>query len=310
MYLEGDKWKNWHTRCSDAAIKENKSEEDTKLSTISVSKLLEYAHTALHHCEINNLDPYKVPVFLTLERDNNLYSNIGLGICCSSQLGTYVTLESSDYYKMFYVAPDSKPEVGEYWRSRGVGYDLSGFVVSKLAGERLTRLVKYVLNTDETLSHLDYREFEPNWIQFKFQKEEFNLELLDKLARADDNIVNEAILRQCMIPKKRQIYNFFDDGKCSPSRLYKAYIKKVIPFNKADIHLKIHLVNSALNCSWIWNGDTDYFIGCYIPEYDNHLIWFARTKYGTWFSMDIQSNWQGGLLDVNRYIHNIVFNIN
>lgn len=48
----------------------------------------------LHHCEINNLDPYKVPVFLTLERDNNLYSNIGC------QLGTYVTLESSDYYKM------------------------------------------------------------------------------------------------------------------------------------------------------------------------------------------------------------------
>lgn len=302
MYLEGDKWKNWHTRCSDAAIKENKSEEDTKLSTISVSKLLEYVHTALRNCEINNLDPDKVPVFLTLERDNNLYSNIGLGICYSSQLGTYVTLESSDYYKMFYAAPDSKPEVGEYWRSRGVGYDLSGFVVSKLTGERLTRLVKYVLNTDEPLSHLDYIEFEPNWIQFKFQKEEFNLELLDKLARANDNIVNEAILRQCMIPKKRQIYNFFDDGKCSPSRLYKAYIKKVIPFNKADIHLKIHLVNSALNCSWIWNGDTDYFIGCYIPEYDDHLIWFARTKYGTWFSMDIQSNWQGGLLDVNRDI--------
>lgn len=285
MYLERDKWKNWHTRCSDAAIKENKSEEDTKLSTISVSKLLEYAHTALHHCEINNLDPYKVPVFLTLDHNENLYSYVGLSICSSSQLGTYVTLDSSDYYKMFYVAPDSKPEVGEYWRSRGVGYDLSGFVVSKLAGERLTRLVKYVLNTDEPLSHLDYREFEPNWIQFKFQKEEFNLELLDKLAKANDNIVNEAILRQCMIPKKRQIYNFFDDGKCSPSRLYKAYVKKVIPFNKADIHLKIHLVNSALNCSWIWNGDTDYFIGCYIPEYDDHLIWFARTKYGTWFSI-------------------------
>ena len=36
---------------------ENKDEEDTKLSTISVSKLLEYAHTALRNCEINNLDP-------------------------------------------------------------------------------------------------------------------------------------------------------------------------------------------------------------------------------------------------------------
>ena len=198
MYLEDNKWKNWHTRCSDDAIKNNEK-EDTKICTISVSKLLDDIYTALHNCEINNLDPDKVPVFLALGRDENLYSNIGLSICCSSQLGTYVTLGSSDYYRMFYVAPDSKPEVGEYWRSRGVGYDLSGFVVSKLAGERLTRLVKYVLNTDEPLSHLDYREYEPNWIQFKFQKEEFNLELLDKLARENENIVNEAILRQCMI---------------------------------------------------------------------------------------------------------------
>lgn len=41
MYLEGDKWKNWHTRCSDAAIKEIKSEEDTKLSTIWVFHIAE-----------------------------------------------------------------------------------------------------------------------------------------------------------------------------------------------------------------------------------------------------------------------------
>lgn len=164
-----------------------------------MSKLLEYAHAALHDCEINNLDPNKVPVFLTLDHMENLYSHIKFSICCSSQLGTYITLGSSNYYKLFYVAPDSKPEVGEYWRSRGVGYDLSGFVVSKLAGERLARLVKDVLNTDKPLSHLDYREYEPDWIQFKFQKEEFNLELLDKLARANDNIVNETILRQCMI---------------------------------------------------------------------------------------------------------------
>ena len=113
MYLEGDKWKNWHTRCSDTAIKENKNGEDTKLSTISVSKLLEYVHTALHHCEINNLDPDKVPVFLTLDHNDTLYSYVGLSIC-SGQLGTYVTLGSSDYYKMFYVAPYSKPEIGEY----------------------------------------------------------------------------------------------------------------------------------------------------------------------------------------------------
>ena len=39
-------------------LKRTKSEEDTKLSTISVSKLLEYVHTALRNCEINNLDPH------------------------------------------------------------------------------------------------------------------------------------------------------------------------------------------------------------------------------------------------------------
>ena len=92
-----------------------------------------------------------------------------------------------------------------------------------------------------------------------------------------------------MIPKKKQIYNFFDDGNYSSSRLY-----------KADIHLKIHLVNSALDYNWIWNGDTDYFIGCYIPKYDNHLVWFARTVNGEWFSMDLRSNRNGGLLDVER----------
>lgn len=40
----------------------------------------------LRNCEINNLDPDKVPVFLTLGGVDNLYSNVGLGICCSWEL--------------------------------------------------------------------------------------------------------------------------------------------------------------------------------------------------------------------------------
>lgn len=103
-----------------------------------------------------------------------------------------------------------------------------------------------------------------------------------------------------MLPKKNKVYNFYDDGKIRKGRMYKAYVKKIIPFNKADIHLKIHLVNNSLRYDWIWNGCTDYFIGCYIPKYDDNIIWFARNMEGNWFSMDIQSNWQGGLLDVNR----------
>lgn len=42
-------------------------------------------------------------------------------------------------------APDLKPEYGEYWSPRGIGYDLSGFVKSKQVGERLLKMVKEAL---------------------------------------------------------------------------------------------------------------------------------------------------------------------
>ena len=47
--------------------------------------------------------------------------------------------------KWKYVRPDLRPAEGEYWSPRGIGYDLSGFVKSKQAGERLLQIVKEVL---------------------------------------------------------------------------------------------------------------------------------------------------------------------
>ena len=38
MYLEGNKWKNWHTKCSDVAIKENKDEENQNDDYIDIKK--------------------------------------------------------------------------------------------------------------------------------------------------------------------------------------------------------------------------------------------------------------------------------
>lgn len=99
-----------------------------------------------------------------------------------------------------YIFPDPRPEGGgEYWKSRGIGYDLSGFVKSKPAGERLLEMVKEVLGIDNPESWLDYRKFEPEWIQFKFQKEEFDLEKLDKLARENSDILTKEILQECKI---------------------------------------------------------------------------------------------------------------
>lgn len=93
---------------------------------------------------------------------------------------------------------DVRPEEGEYWSSRGVGYDLSGFVKTKAAGERILAMVHEVLGTDKCETYLDYRPSEPTWIQFKFQSSEFDLEKLDKLSREADRVVTKEILKQCL----------------------------------------------------------------------------------------------------------------
>lgn len=95
--------------------------------------------------------------------------------------------------------PDIRPRYGEYWQSRGVGYDLAGFVKSKPAGERILEMVKEVLDKEEPASWLDYREYSPFHIQFKFQKSEFDLEKLDKMACDNKGIVTKEILEECKL---------------------------------------------------------------------------------------------------------------
>ena len=38
-------------------------------------------------------------------------------------------------------------------------------------------------------------------------------------------------------------------------------------------------------------------------KYHKYNLWFARTKDGGWYSLDIQSSWQGGRLDVTGEIY-------
>ena len=66
-------------------------------------------------------------------------------------------------------------------------------------------MVKLVLETDEPKSWLDYREHEPSWIQFKFQKEEFDLDKLNTLAKENNNIITIDILKQCVNESYKQI---------------------------------------------------------------------------------------------------------
>ena len=101
------------------------------------------------------------------------------------------------------------------------------------------------------------------------------------------------------IPKVNQICMFFDDGKISYSRMYQATVKQVMVYDDAPDKVKKAFERESKTHDWIWNKTTDYIIACDIKDYDNNLIWFARTVDGGWFSMDVDKAWQGGRLDVD-----------
>ena len=189
MKLKGEKWKNYSTPFVDS-LKGTNIEHLSKLDTPSLFELKQMIDNAIANYEKNGQDIDQIPVFINFNNKDYLISS--LGQCYPPK----VILSTSDCNEFIFTAPDSRPEVGEYWKSRGPSdYDCSGFVVSKLAGERLLRLVKYVLETDNPESWLDFREREPDWIQFKFSAKEFDVEKLDKLSTEAEGIITERILR-------------------------------------------------------------------------------------------------------------------
>jgi len=103
-----------------------------------------------------------------------------------------------------FVRPDIRPKGidGEFWESRGVGYDLAGFVKTKASGERIVDMIKEIVYRagGNAKSWLDYRPSEPLWIQVKIQKEDgFDLEALRKLC--EDGVINKERLNSARIIK-------------------------------------------------------------------------------------------------------------
>ena len=96
-------------------------------------------------------------------------------------------------FKHSYKAPDIRPEVGgEFWKPRGIGYDLAGFVKSKEAGERIVAMFHLALSRPPK-TWLDYRPHEPKWIQVKVQKEDADLKKLYDLTK-DTGIITQEII--------------------------------------------------------------------------------------------------------------------
>lgn len=156
---------------------------------------------SVHNCELNKIDPYKVPIIIQNQSSNDDYilNSISTGFTDNSFRVKLMFWDNQniDYFN----GKDERPkEVGaEYWQSRGEShYDVSGFVKSKEAGERLLRLVHWILEKDETETYLDWRKYEPNWIQFKFSAKEFDCKKLSDMSIEAGGILNEKIIRACV----------------------------------------------------------------------------------------------------------------
>lgn len=178
--------------------------EDNVIETMSLEELKNAVDYFVKTAELNKKCPCEIPVYFIKDtKKYELSKYTTLGLACGKD-GMAVHVEFTDYYSIDYVAPDSRPEEGEYWRSRGIGGsdinpDCSGFVVSKKAGERLRRMVNMVLEDDEPESWLDFREKEPDWIQYKFSGHEFDLEKLNELVKNNNDVVTLDILKECKL---------------------------------------------------------------------------------------------------------------
>lgn len=131
------------------------------------------------------------------------------------------------------------------------------------------------------------------------------------------------------IPEVGKEYHFWDDGKSSPSRHYICRCERIIKSKKEAKAIKFTLreylapytkdakfieyetslydiwKKSVKDHYWLIAEDTDAFIEISCPKYDENNLWAVRTKWGGWFTLDIQSSWQGGDVDVTgeKYEH-------
>lgn len=114
------------------------------------------------------------------------------------------------------------------------------------------------------------------------------------------------------IPEVGKEYHFFDDGKTSPSRHYICKCERVLTPEEAKT-VTFNLDNSKITLYNIWKAEsykhnylfaenTDYFIEVSCPKYDENNLWAVRTKNSGWFTLDVQSSWQGGRVDVTGEI--------
>lgn len=123
------------------------------------------------------------------------------------------------------------------------------------------------------------------------------------------------------VPEVGEYYHFWDDGKSAPGRHYICRVERVLTKDEAkNVEVFVpdwdnyqdggeldHVLHNVYDvwkgqveqCDWLYAEDTDYIVEISCPIYDDNLLYAVRIKRGGWFTFDVQSSWQSGLLDVD-----------
>lgn len=94
-----------------------------------------------------------------------------------------------------------------------------------------------------------------------------------------------------MIPEINKTYYYFDDGKIRESRRDNVKINEVITFNEIDDGTLTSWEKEVIQCDWLYNKETDYFIKGRLENWKEPVI-FVRTIDNGWFSLGF---WAGRL---------------
>lgn len=91
--------------------------------------------------------------------------------------------------------------------------------------------------------------------------------------------------------------------KYKPTSLYDIWRKEIDDYRQGVNFKVLSGGSTEVGAPWLYSEETDFFIKCSIPTYDDKDVWFVRTIVGEWFSMDTEGSWMSGLLDVSGKLY-------
>lgn len=136
-------------------------------------------------------------------------------------------------------------------------------------------------------------------------------------SKSDKNLIQNLTNNHMKIPRIGKCYHFWVDGKSSTAHHYVCKCERiVIPSQARYLKINESIWDNEQNAEiketnlydiwqenvkarpWLYSERTDYLIECSCPQFDNNHLWFVRTVDDKFFSLNIQSSHQSGLLEL------------